>query len=72
MIAPYLDKMAGEYAGRIKIAKLNVDENPRLSGQFNVRSIPTYITFKNGKQVGRQSGASQPLVREMIQKLLSA
>jgi thioredoxin 1 len=71
-IAPYLEKIAGEFAGRIKIAKLNVDQNPRISQQFDVRSIPTFITFKNGRQIGRQSGASQPLIRDMIQKLLSA
>jgi thioredoxin 1 len=71
-IAPYLEQVAGEFAGRIKIAKLNVDENPRTSEQFTVRSIPTFITFKNGKQIQRQSGASPALIRDMIQKLLSA
>ena len=66
MIAPHLDRMAGEFAGRIRIAKLNVDDNPLISGQYGIHSIPTYITFKNGKQVGRQSGADPTLVRNII------
>src|SRR5436309_374481 len=51
MIAPVLDQLAAESNGRYKIAKLNVDENPRTSAQFNIRSIPTMLIFKNGKLV---------------------
>ncbi|PYS25877.1 MAG: thioredoxin [Acidobacteria bacterium] len=51
MIAPLLDQLAAESNGRYKIAKLNVDENPRTSAQFNIRSIPTLLIFKNGKLV---------------------
>jgi thioredoxin 1 len=72
MIAPYLEQVAREFGGKVKIAKLNVDQNPRVSQQYDIRSIPTFITFKNGRQIARQSGASQPLVRDMIQKVLSA
>jgi thioredoxin 1 len=71
-IAPYLEKMAGEYAGKIKIAKLNVDENQRISQQYGIQAIPTFITFKNGKQIRRQSGADPNLIRDMIQGVLSA
>ena len=63
-IAPTLERMAGEFAGRVKIAKLNVDENPRMSEQFTVRAIPTFITFKNGKLIRRQSGANPTLIGE--------
>jgi thioredoxin-like negative regulator of GroEL len=52
MIAPVLDQLAAEAQGRYKIAKLNVDENPRTSQQFGIRSIPTMLIFKNGKLVG--------------------
>jgi len=71
-IAPYLDRVAGEFTGRVKIAKLNVDENPRMSEQFTVRAIPTFITFKNGRLIRRQSGANPGLIRDMIQGVLSA
>lgn len=57
MIAPLLDQLAAESAGRYKIAKLNVDENPRTAGQFNIRSIPTLLIFKNGKLVDQLIGA---------------
>ena len=57
MIAPALDQLAAESAGRYKIAKLNVDENPRTSAQFGIRSIPTLLIFKNGKLVDQIIGA---------------
>ena len=57
MIAPVLDQLAAESAGRYKVAKLNVDENPRTSAQFNIRSIPTLLIFKNGKLVDQLIGA---------------
>lgn len=56
-IAPALDRLAGELDGKAKIAKVNVDENPRLSNKFGVRSIPTMIIFKKGKEVDRLVGA---------------
>jgi len=51
MIAPVLDELAAESDGRYRIAKLNVDENPRTAAQFQIRSIPTLLIFKNGKLV---------------------
>jgi thioredoxin 2 len=57
MIAPVLEQLAAESAGRYKIAKLNVDENPRTSGQFGIRSIPTMLIFKNGQLVDTIVGA---------------
>src|SRR5262245_30595062 len=51
MIAPLLDQLAAESNGRYTIAKLNVDENPRIAAQFQIRSIPTLLIFKNGKLV---------------------
>jgi len=56
-IAPTLDELATEYAGRVTIAKVNVDENPKTSQRFNVRSIPTLILFKNGQVEGQKVGA---------------
>lgn len=56
MIAPVLDQLAAESNGRYKITKLNVDENPRTSQQFGIRSIPTMLIFKNGQLVDQLIG----------------
>ena len=71
MIAPLLDQLAAESGGRYKIAKLNVDENPRTAGQFNIRSIPTLLIFKNGKLVDQLIGAqSKPAIASRLQAQL--
>ncbi|MCE3286256.1 MAG: thioredoxin [Steroidobacteraceae bacterium] len=57
MIAPILDQIATEYAGRVVVAKMNVDENPKTPMKFNVRGIPTLILFKNGQAEGQKIGA---------------
>jgi thioredoxin 2 len=57
MIAPALDQLATESEGRYLIAKLNVDENPRIAAQYQIQSIPTMLIFKNGKLVDRIIGA---------------
>jgi thioredoxin len=57
MVAPVLDELASEYAGQIKIAKLNVDENPMTASQYGIQSIPTMLLFKNGKKVNQLVGA---------------
>jgi thioredoxin 1 len=56
-IGPVIDGLADEYAGRVKIAKLNVDENPATPGQYGVRGIPTLILFKDGKVLDQVVGA---------------
>jgi thioredoxin 2 len=57
MVAPVLEELAEEYSGRVKIAKLNTDENPGISSQYAIRSIPTMLIFRNGTQVERLTGA---------------
>jgi thioredoxin 1 len=57
MIAPMLDEIAAEYQGKVTIAKLNIDENPKTPQRFNVRGIPTLILFKNGQVEGQKVGA---------------
>jgi thioredoxin len=56
MVAPVLDELAAEAGGRYLIAKLNVDENPRTAAEFNIRSIPTMLIFKDGALVDRLVG----------------
>ncbi|MEP7314141.1 MAG: thioredoxin TrxA [Pseudomonadota bacterium] len=57
MIAPILDEVAGEYQGRLRIAKLNIDENPQTPPRFGIRGIPTLILFKNGTVEAQKVGA---------------
>jgi len=57
MIAPVLEQIAHEYEGRVKVAKMDVDANPKTSMRFNVRSIPTLLFFKDGKPVDSVVGA---------------
>jgi thioredoxin 1 len=57
MIAPMLNEIAGEYQGKVTVAKLNIDENPKTPLRYNVRGIPTLILFKNGQVEGQKVGA---------------
>jgi thioredoxin 1 len=57
MIAPLLNESASSYAGRLSVAKLNVDENTRIPSQFHVRGIPTLMLFKEGQPVATRVGA---------------
>ncbi|TCJ98847.1 thioredoxin [Volucribacter psittacicida] len=57
MIAPVLDELATEFGDKVKIAKINIDENEQVAAQFGVRSIPTLMLFKEGKEVATQVGA---------------
>jgi thioredoxin 1 len=56
-VAPVLDELAGEMDGKVRIAKLNVDENQQIAYQFQVSSIPTFILFKGGQMADRMMGA---------------
>ena len=56
-IGPIIDELAKEYTGRVKMAKLNVDENPATPSQYGVRGIPTLILFKGGKILEQVVGA---------------
>lgn len=56
-VAPILDQLASEYSGRVKIGKLNVDENPTTASQYGIQSIPTMLIFKDGKKINQLVGA---------------
>jgi thioredoxin 1 len=58
MIAPALDELADEFAGKAKVAKLNVDDNQNLAVQYRVNSIPMFLVFKGGQVVGQHLGAA--------------
>ena len=57
MIAPFVEELAGEYEGKIKIGKVDVDSNPQISMNYGIRSIPTLLVFKDGKVVDQIIGA---------------
>jgi thioredoxin 2 len=67
MLAPTIDQLSSELAGRVKVAKLNIDENPRIADRFGVRSIPTLLVLKDGKEVDRLVGV-QPK-HEIVRRL---
>lgn len=64
MVAPEVDKVAAKLSGKIKVTKLNVDENPAASANYGVTSIPTLIVFKDGKEVDRVVGFTDAVTLE--------
>lgn len=68
MMDSIMDELEKEFAGKVEIVKINVDENPSESSKFGVMSIPTYIVLKDDKEVGRRVGYTQKI--DMV-KLLS-
>lgn len=67
MIAPIVEQLAAELAGQVRVAKLNTDENPMTASRFNVRSIPTLLVLKDGKEIDRLVGAfpKQEILRRL-------
>ena len=71
MIAPVLEEIAHEYDGKIKVVKLNIDENQTTPANYGVRSIPTLILFKGGQEVEKIIGAqSKENLKKMVDKSL--
>jgi thioredoxin len=71
MVGPIMDELAAESAGRYRIAKLNVDDNPQTASRFNIASIPTMLIFKNGKLLERLIGAQpKQAIAERLQVAL--
>ena len=71
MVAPTLDKLAKEYAGKMLIAKVNTDENPEWANKFGVQGIPTMLFISGGKIVHRQVGAlPEPMLRDVVDQFL--
>lgn len=69
MIGPIVEELAGEYAGKVKIGKVDVDTNPNVSMKFGIRSIPTLLIFKDGKVVDQIVGA---VPKSMLKRQLDA
>src|SRR5688572_16580362 len=72
MVAPIVDELAREYDGKLRVRKLNTDENPEIAGRYQVMSIPTILFFKNGQAVERLVGARpKRQFKEIIDSLLT-
>ncbi len=72
MVAPIVEELAKEYAGKIKVMKLNTDEAPEVAGKFQIMSIPTILFFKNGQPVEKIVGARpKPQFKQIIDTLLA-
>lgn len=69
MIAPALEEIAGSMAGKIKVVKLNVDENPSTASKYGIMSIPTLMIFKDGELASRQVGAAP---RQKLEQWITA
>lgn len=72
MVSPVLEQLAGEFAGRIKLVKVNVDDTPRLSQRFEVRAVPTLLVMRGSDIVARQAGAAPArILRGWLEKALA-
>jgi thioredoxin 1 len=73
VVGPILEEVAADYAGRVSIVKLNVDENPQMAMQYGIRSIPTIALFKGGEPVdGVMGAAPRKYFQELLDKHLAA
>jgi len=71
MAGPVLEELAEEYKGKVEMVKINIDENQENAGRLGVMSIPTTILFKEGKEVGRQTGfAGKAAFEDLVKKAL--
>ena len=72
MLSPTVEKLANEYNGRLKVVKVNVDENPNSASKFGIQAIPTLLIFKNGSNADRIVGVTpEKDLRNRIEKVLA-
>jgi len=73
MLAPFLDQLAGEFAGRVKFAKLNVDEAPGIAGQYEITGVPTLLLFRDGQPMDSVVGMVPPqTLKKWLEKALAS
>ena len=72
MVAPIVEELAAEYDGKLKVMKLNTDENPDVAGKYGIMSIPTLLFFKGGQPIDKVVGAvPKRVLKDAIDKLLA-
>jgi thioredoxin 2 len=71
MVSPVLENLAREFAGRLKLVKVDVDQAPRIQSRFGVRAVPTLLVLNRGQEVVRQAGAAPaPVLRTWLEQAL--
>lgn len=71
MMSPVIDQLATELAGRVRVAKLNTDENPTIGRRFGIQGIPTLLIFKNGREISRLVGAQpKAVIQQKLREVL--
>jgi thioredoxin 1 len=68
MIAPVIDEIAETYSGKVKVGKVNVDDNSKIPNQYGIRSIPTVMLFKNGQVADQVIGANAAEIKKIVEK----
>jgi thioredoxin 1 len=73
MIAPTVEELAKEYAGKVKVVKLNTDENPEIASRYKIMGIPTLMFFKSGQKIDQIVGAvPKPQLKAKLESLINA
>jgi len=70
-VAPFIDQIAKQYAGRVKVVKLDTEHNPMTSQRFGIQAIPTFIMFKNGREFHRLSGANPAAIQQVVEAVIA-
>jgi len=73
MIEPLIDNLAQEYDGKVKIGKINVNQNPRIAAKYGIKGVPTFITFRSGEIIEKRIAAqTEKQLREMLNAVLGS
>ena len=73
IVSPTIDELGKEYEGKVKVGKMNVDENPKVAGQYGIMSIPSIVFFKNGQPIKTMIGAqSKENYKQEIEQVLAS
>ena len=73
IVSPTIDELGKEYEGKVKVGKMNVDENPKVAGQYGIMSIPSIVFFKNGQPIKTMIGAqAKGNYKEVIEAVLAS
>lgn len=71
-IAPVFERLSDEYQGKLKFAKMDIDQHPNTAGQMSVQAIPTLLIFKDGKEIGRLVGPAPTSLKSEIDRVLAS